>query len=429
MPSARGPRPRGVFTTRSTLPDEIRSTASTPDRSSPTFATTVSTGIPLALEHRGGARGRRDREPELGEPAGGDEPGLLVAVGERQEHRALAAAACSPRRPGSCANAMPKVRSMPMTSPVERISGPSSVSTSGKRLNGSTASLIDDVVRLRRAAASRPFGAQLGERRAEHRPRRDLRERHAGRLAHERHRAARARVRLDDEHLAVLHRVLHVEQADDVERAGERARVLFDRLRAPGAASVGGGIAHAESPECTPASSMCSIIPPMTHVAGAVAQRVDVDFDRVFEEAVDERGPFRRQPAFAAERAGRARARPSRGAGRCRRRRSPSRARRARTTGRTSTGYPIAVRDRDRCRPRRSRCRRRLRDAEPLAQRVELLAVLGRVDRRRDSCRGSGCRLASSACASFSGVCPPSATITPRELPRAVERPAARRRR
>jgi hypothetical protein len=30
-----------------------------------------------------------------------------------------------------------------MTSPVERISGPSRVSTSGKRLNGSTASLTD----------------------------------------------------------------------------------------------------------------------------------------------------------------------------------------------------------------------------------------------------------------------------------------------
>ena len=38
------------------------------------------------------------------------------------------------------ANAMPNVRSMPITSPVLRISGPSTVSTSGKRLNGSTAS-------------------------------------------------------------------------------------------------------------------------------------------------------------------------------------------------------------------------------------------------------------------------------------------------
>ena len=41
------------------------------------------------------------------------------------------------------ANAMPNVRSMPMTSPVERISGPSMVSTSGKRLNGSTASFTE----------------------------------------------------------------------------------------------------------------------------------------------------------------------------------------------------------------------------------------------------------------------------------------------
>ena len=38
------------------------------------------------------------------------------------------------------ANASPNERSMPMTSPVERISGPSTVSTSGKRSNGSTAS-------------------------------------------------------------------------------------------------------------------------------------------------------------------------------------------------------------------------------------------------------------------------------------------------
>ncbi len=37
-------------------------------------------------------------------------------------------------------NAIPKLRSMPITSPVERISGPSTVSTVGKRLKGSTAS-------------------------------------------------------------------------------------------------------------------------------------------------------------------------------------------------------------------------------------------------------------------------------------------------
>jgi hypothetical protein len=36
------------------------------------------------------------------------------------------------------ANATSKERSMPMTSPVERISGPSTVSTPGKRANGKT---------------------------------------------------------------------------------------------------------------------------------------------------------------------------------------------------------------------------------------------------------------------------------------------------
>ena len=45
-----------------------------------------------------------------------------------------------PRGELAFANARPKVRSMPMTSPVERISGPSTRSASGKRLNGSTAS-------------------------------------------------------------------------------------------------------------------------------------------------------------------------------------------------------------------------------------------------------------------------------------------------
>ena len=38
-------------------------------------------------------------------------------------------------------NASAKLSPIPMTSPVERISGPSTMSTSGKRLNGSTASL------------------------------------------------------------------------------------------------------------------------------------------------------------------------------------------------------------------------------------------------------------------------------------------------
>ena len=64
----------------------------------------------------------------------------LVAVGDRDEHRAgrgsfAPAAACA------LANAVGKSRAIPITSPVERISGPSSESAPANRSNGSTASL------------------------------------------------------------------------------------------------------------------------------------------------------------------------------------------------------------------------------------------------------------------------------------------------
>ena len=48
-----------------------------------------------------------------------------------------------------------------------------------------------------------------------------------------------------------------------------------------------GGSEQAESPEWMPACSMCSMIPPiMTSLA--VAEAVDVDLDRVVEEAVEQ---------------------------------------------------------------------------------------------------------------------------------------------
>ena len=48
------------------------------------------------------------------------------------------------------------------------------------------------------------------------------------------------------------------------------------------------------------------------HLAGGVADGVDVDLDGVLEEPVDEHRPLGRQPALAAEGAERRRARPSR---------------------------------------------------------------------------------------------------------------------
>ena len=129
--------------------------------------------------------------------------------------------------------------------------------------------------------------ALRGERLPDHAARRDLGERPAGRLRHEGHGARRARIDLE-----------HV----DRRRSGSRtARSSGRRRRAPCAIatvcrrssscssgdSEYGGSEHAESPECTPACSMCSMMPPMT-TSLAVAQRVDVDLDRVVEEAVEQ---------------------------------------------------------------------------------------------------------------------------------------------
>ena len=80
-------------------------------------------------------------------------------------------------------------------------------------------------------------------------------------LATNGHRSRRARVRLDHRQLAAQERELEVEQPACA-RAGERARrELADlRPRAP-AVTDGPGITQAESPEWTPAGSMCSRIP------------------------------------------------------------------------------------------------------------------------------------------------------------------------
>ena len=48
-----------------------------------------------------------------------------------------------------------------------------------------------------------------------------------------------------------------------------------------------GGSTQAESPEWIPASSMCSMIAPRTHVVPSQIA-VDVHLDRVLEELVDE---------------------------------------------------------------------------------------------------------------------------------------------
>ena len=227
-------------------------------------------------------------------------PDRLVAVGQRQEHRARPRQR-SPAAIWLLANARPKVRSMPMTSPVERISGPEHRVGVGEPVERQHRLLHRHVAAGRRRAQQAPR-PQLGERGADHHAGRDLHERHAGGLGHERHGAAGPRVGLDHEHLVGLHRVLHVDEADDLERLGD-GRVCSSITAIVSADSEYGGIAHAESPECTPASSTCSITAPMN--TSPVWSRMASTSTSVAssEEPVDEHGPLGGQAALAAERA------------------------------------------------------------------------------------------------------------------------------
>ena len=88
---------------------------------------------------------------------------------------------------------------MPMTSPVDFISGPSMVSTPGNLLNGNTASLTE-------ICFGHDFAreAEFVERLADHDARRHLGQRHAGRLADERHGARGARIDFEDDRPRVL---------------------------------------------------------------------------------------------------------------------------------------------------------------------------------------------------------------------------------
>lgn len=173
------------------------------------------------------------------------------------------------------------------------------MSTSGETTERQHRLLHRDVAALGRWVQQSLF-AKLLERGAEHHARGDLRERHTGRLAHERHGTARARVRLDDEDGVVLHCVLHVAQPDHIECLRERAGVLFDR-----ADHVRGKRRWRD--RARGVTGMHTRFLDVLHHAAdqdftrTVAQRVDIDLDGVLEEAVDERRSFERQAALTPE--------------------------------------------------------------------------------------------------------------------------------
>ena len=169
---------------------------------------------------------------------------------------------------------------MPITSPVDFISGPSTVSTPGKRAKGNTASFTA------RCFGSGGLRLKLLERLAGHDARRDLGDRQADDFGDEGHRARGARIDLEHVDLAVLDRVLHVHQPADVERERQRARLPLElgncllaqrmrRQRAGGIAGMNAGFLD------------------VLHDAGdegvlAVGETIDVDFGGIGQIAVDQ---------------------------------------------------------------------------------------------------------------------------------------------
>ena len=114
---------------------------------------------------------------------------------------------------------------MPITSPVERISGPRMVSTPGKRANGNTASFTATWSSF---CGLRP---KAGERLSAHDTAAMPGDRQADDLGHERHGARGARIDLEDVDVAALDGELHVHQPDHVERKRELPRLPFELAR------------------------------------------------------------------------------------------------------------------------------------------------------------------------------------------------------
>ncbi len=169
-----------------------------------------------------------------------------------------------------------------MTSPVDFISGPK------HRVGAREASerhdrLLDAEARQLAIVAGQ---VHLGELLPGHDPRRDLGERDAGGLAHERHRAARTRVDLEHVDCLVLHGELHVHQPAHAEAQRECARVLADPLDRLRAQRVGrnraGRVTRVDA-------RLLDVLHDAADVdALAVTHRIHVDLDSTFEEAVEQ---------------------------------------------------------------------------------------------------------------------------------------------
>src|SRR3954447_15144835 len=139
QPSVRAPDPVGVLTMRSTSPRSIQST--TCGEPSPTLLIR-SAGMPIRSIASAVPRVATIRKPRSCSVwATATAPGLSLSVTVMNAVPESGSAA--PAAAWALANAAGKSRATPMTSHVERISGPSTASEPSNRSNGSTASLTE----------------------------------------------------------------------------------------------------------------------------------------------------------------------------------------------------------------------------------------------------------------------------------------------
>ena len=176
--------------------------------------------MPILRDRLGRAAGRDDLEAEVVQHASRSRSRPACRRRRRvMNDRAARRELRRPPPPGPSRMPSGSRGAIPITSPVERISGPSSESAPAKRSNGSTTSFTHTwplVVSARQV--------EIGEPLAEQHPAGELRDREPDRLGDERHRPRRARVGLDHvQAVLAADRELDVQQPDDPERARDPA--------------------------------------------------------------------------------------------------------------------------------------------------------------------------------------------------------------
>jgi len=279
--------PKRRVVTRSILPVLTRSTIF----GRPSFTFEDGFGLDARSKESGSrtARGNKFKAERFEFLANRNEM-ALIAVVHAEEDGGLSSADAG--RGELCFGKCLAVRSRDtMTSPVERISGPRIVSTPRNLLNGKTGDF--DGVKIvhgrlprrhcdERAATSCPSVSSRPMRRAA-----NFGEWNTVALLNVRHSARGARVHFENVNCVPLNGVLHVHEPDDLKRDWRGASCNRESWSSTVGVRLTGGRTQLESPEWTPASSMCSMMPPNDDIA-AVGERVYVDFRGFFQELVYE---------------------------------------------------------------------------------------------------------------------------------------------